>query len=145
MAQIASVLVRQRRFQQLFAGLLVLAMILGVLIVPVESDSPGAVITNEFDGIWWAVTTVTSVGYGDMVPVTVLGKMMGMVLQVTGVLAFGLLVSMVTVALDDVKEKYYRQRLDERLEQIDTKLERIEKQESFMVRERLESGGNRQI
>jgi voltage-gated potassium channel len=141
MAQVTSVLVRQRRFQQLFAGLLALAVVLGLLIVPVEQVAEKARITNYFDGIWWAVTTITSVGYGDMVPVTVLGKIMGMVLQVSGVLAFGLLVSMVTVALDDAKERYYRQRQDERLEQIDGRLERLEKQGYFMVRERVEKGG----
>jgi voltage-gated potassium channel len=138
MANLPVVLARQRRFQRLFVALLVLAMILGVVIVPVEAVAQQPVITNYLDGIWWAVTTITSVGYGDMVPVTAVGKILGMVLQVSGVVAFGLLVSMVTVALDDAKERYYRGRLEERLEAMEGKLDRLGKKQDFVMRNEVE-------
>lgn len=132
--------IKQRRFRKLFWGLCGLAIFLGVVVVPIEGMSRQAVITNVFDGIWWSVTTVTSVGYGDMVPVTAGGKVIGMVLQVAGVLAFGLLVSLVTVSLDESKDRFHRRRLNERLDTLEAKIDRIEKQEQFVVKNQVDGG-----
>lgn len=107
---------------------------LGFLIVPVERTQGGATILTFYDGIWWAVTTITSVGYGDMVPVTVMGKMIGMLLQIIGVLAFGLLTGMVTMAMFETKESYYRRRLFERLDTIEELLKRVEKQGRYVLK-----------
>ena len=141
MAKLADVLARQKRFQRLLVGLLILAMAIGVLIVPVERNNPDGKINSIFNGIWWSVTTITSVGYGDMVPTTTLGKVLGMILQVSGVLAFGLLVSLVTVSLDEAKERYYRNRQDERLDRIEEKLDKLGKQSGYVVKQTVE--GNR--
>lgn len=40
------------------------------------------------DGVWWAFSTVTTVGYGDVVPVTNIGKLHGIVLMVSGTAIF---------------------------------------------------------
>ena len=134
MAHVTDILVKQRRFQRILISLIILAVLIGLFIVPVETRYRNALITNLFDGIWWSVQTITSVGYGDIYPISKTGKILGMVLEFAGVLAFGLLVSMVTVALDEAKDKYYRRRLDERLDAIDQKLSKIEKQEQFVVK-----------
>ena len=42
------------------------------------------------DAIWWASTTVTTVGYGDKSPVTNLGRVVGLVWQFAGVVFLGL-------------------------------------------------------
>lgn len=69
-----------------------LAMILfSTVVYFVESSSgPG----NKFDSIpaafWWSVVTMTTVGYGDVVPRTVLGKIVGFVCAITGVLCIAL-------------------------------------------------------
>ena len=134
MAHVTDILVKQRRFQRILISLIILAVLIGLFIVPVETRYRNALITNLFDGIWWSAQTITSVGYGDIYPISKTGKILGMVLEFAGVLAFGLLVSMVTVALDEAKDKYYRRRLDERLDAIDQKLSKIEKQEQFVVK-----------
>ena len=134
MAHVTDILVKQRRFQRILISLIILAVLIGLFIVPVETRYRNALITNLFDGIWWSAQTITSVGYGDIYPISKTGKILGMVLEFAGVLAFGLLVSMVTVALDEAKDKYYRRRLDEQLDAIDQKLSKIEKQEQFVVK-----------
>lgn len=40
--------------------------------------------TSVFDGIWWAIITTSTIGYGDFVPKTVLGKLVGIVLILLG-------------------------------------------------------------
>ena len=35
--------------------------------------------------LWWAVATLTTVGYGDVYPVTVLGKLLGSIISITGI------------------------------------------------------------
>jgi len=130
---VVGVLARQRRFKQLLVGLLVLAVVLGLIIVPVEQRAQDALITTYYDGLYWATTTITSVGYGDFYPVTDIGKFIGTVLEVTGVLAFGLMISMVTLALSDPKDRFYWHRAYERLDRIEQKLDRAGKHDKYMV------------
>ncbi|HRF17152.1 MAG TPA: ion channel, partial [Chitinophagaceae bacterium] len=46
--------------------------------------------------IWWAVVTLTTTGYGDMYPMTYLGKAMAMVIMLTGVAFFALPAGIIT-------------------------------------------------
>jgi voltage-gated potassium channel len=51
--------------------------------------------------MWWAVETLTTVGYGDLVPVTVLGKVIGGVVTIIGVAAVALFTSLITISFLD--------------------------------------------
>lgn len=53
-----------------------------------ESDVNPKLLTFV-DALWWSVSTVTSVGYGDIVPVTTTGKFMGMITMIVGTAFFG--------------------------------------------------------
>jgi voltage-gated potassium channel len=44
---------------------------------------------SYFDALWWGVVTVTTVGYGDMVPTTAVGRVAGVVLMLAGVVLLG--------------------------------------------------------
>jgi voltage-gated potassium channel len=50
-----------------------------------EHDAQPEVFANAFSGIWWAVSTILTVGYGDIYPVTILGKCMAVVIAFLGV------------------------------------------------------------
>lgn len=69
------------------AVLLVYAASLAVL--QVERPAPGANITSFGDAIWWSVTTITTVGYGDLYPVTVLGRIVAALLMIGGISMVG--------------------------------------------------------
>jgi len=45
-------------------------------------------VATYLDALWWAVSTVTSVGYGDIVPITVAGKWVGMMTMIVGTAIF---------------------------------------------------------
>ncbi len=59
-----------------------------VAVLDVERAAPGSQITDFGQAIWWACTTVTTVGYGDVVPVTIPGRIIAVALMVCGVLLF---------------------------------------------------------
>ena len=51
--------------------------------------------------MWWAIETLTTVGYGDVVPVTPFGKLMGGVVSIVGIVALALFTGLITVSFMD--------------------------------------------
>ncbi|MFP3460278.1 ion channel [Arthrobacter globiformis] len=69
------------------AALLVFVGALAVL--DVEQSASDAKILTFGDAVWWAVATITTVGYGDMYPVTPLGRMVAAALMMSGIAVLG--------------------------------------------------------
>lgn len=67
--------------------LLIMFCSVGVLIC--EQPDPQANIKTAGDALWWSVTTITTVGYGDKYPVTGAGRIVAMILMVSGIGLFG--------------------------------------------------------
>ena len=65
----------------------------GVAIYLIESPHEEAQITNLIDAFWWASATVTTVGYGDVVPVTEAGRLIGIGLMFIGISIIGTFIS----------------------------------------------------
>ena len=59
----------------------------------VEHNAPDSKITNLGDAFWWAVVTVTTVGYGDVYPVTFEGRIIATVIMIIGIAILGILIS----------------------------------------------------
>lgn len=66
-----------------------------LLVMLVERDAPGATIKNYGDALWWAAETISTVGYGDMYPVTVTGRILAVTLMVNGFLILSVLTATV--------------------------------------------------
>nr|WP_281371993.1 potassium channel family protein [Modestobacter versicolor] len=60
-----------------------------------ERAAPGASITSYGDAVWWAVTTITTVGYGDEYPVTPEGRLVAVLLMVSGIALLGVVTAAV--------------------------------------------------
>lgn len=68
------------------AGVAVMAVGLGALaVLDAEQDAKGANITTFGDALWWATTTVTTVGYGDRFPVTTEGRLIAVAIMFVGI------------------------------------------------------------
>jgi len=76
-----------------------------VLVLQFESTSPDANITTGGDALWWAVVTITTVGYGDQYPVTLLGRLTGVAVMFSGVGIIGALASILASILVPQPEK----------------------------------------
>lgn len=65
----------------------------GIAIYLIESPHEDAQITNLIDAFWWVSATVTTVGYGDVVPVTEIGRLFGIALMFIGISIIGAFIS----------------------------------------------------
>lgn len=61
----------------------------------VEQNTPGANITTFADALWWAVATITTVGYGDFYPVTQLGRFVAAGLMIGSIAVLGIVTAAV--------------------------------------------------
>jgi len=68
---------------------LFLGYIAAIQITIVERVSPSGNIKNFSDGLWWAFTTITTVGYGDRYPTTTEGRILAVCLMVLGISLLG--------------------------------------------------------
>ncbi len=78
--------------------IILLTIITAIVIYNIESEAQPEVFENAFSGLWWAVATFTTVGYGDIVPITVAGKLfssfiaylgLGLIAIPTGIISAG--------------------------------------------------------
>ena len=71
------------------------AYISAVQITIIERGIDGSNIKNFGDGLWWAITTVTTVGYGDRFPTTTEGRFLAVGLMIMGISLMGVITASV--------------------------------------------------
>lgn len=72
-----------------------IAYVAAVQVTISERNFEGSNIKNFGDGIWWAVTTVTTVGYGDRFPVSTEGRLLAVLLMIAGISLVGVITASV--------------------------------------------------
>ena len=82
-------------------GLFLVALLVGLLVFSsaiyyAELDQPKSQIHSIPDGFWWAIITMTTVGYGDKVPLGPMGKLVGTACAICGVLTLSIPVPIIT-------------------------------------------------
>jgi voltage-gated potassium channel len=73
-----------------FVTILVLLVISSSLMYYIEHDSQPQLFSSIPSTMWWSVSTLTTVGYGDMVPITSLGKLLSACIAMLGIAMFAL-------------------------------------------------------
>ena len=83
----------KNKINSAFASAAILAFLMivfcAIAILKFEKDAKGSTITTAEDALWWAYVTITTVGYGDKVPVTTEGRIIAAALMSVGVGLFG--------------------------------------------------------
>lgn len=102
-------LLRGRVAVYIAGGAIFLAVVGGLAILDAERYAPDSHITTFSDALWWALTTMTTVGYGDTYPVTPMGRLIAAGLMIGGIALLGSvtasLATWLTARLHDAEEE----------------------------------------
>jgi voltage-gated potassium channel len=66
-----------------------IGFVASLAVLEAERDAPDATITTFGDAVWWTITTISTVGYGDRYPVTLEGRLVAASLMVAGIALLG--------------------------------------------------------
>ena len=118
-----------RRLRTILAALIFFIGIFGYLFYVSEPQ-----VETFGDGVWWALVTITTVGYGDITPLTTLGRVVAGLLMLLGL---GLIATITAI----VSAKFIQNYVDghtnddvlEKLEELETEIEKIEELEDNVL------------
>lgn len=80
--------VLKEKRKQLFSSLIMILILMiaaSLCMYSLENEAQPGVFKNAFSGIWWAASTILTIGYGDIAPITTGGKIMSMIISFLGV------------------------------------------------------------
>lgn len=106
--------IRSRTYELLVSGIfgLIILLFAATCLYLVEGDIQPEAFGSIPRATWWAVATLTTVGYGDVYPITVLGRVLAGITAVTGICMIavptGILASAFSDAIKEAKEKHRR-------------------------------------
>lgn len=98
-----------RSIMALLFILLLTVTISGALMYMIEGEEQPAVFTSIPAAMWWAIETLTTVGYGDMVPATAPGRVLGGAVSIIGIGALALFSGLITIGFLDQLKLHRRQ------------------------------------
>lgn len=83
-----------------------LVILVGTIVMyNIESQVPNSKIKTLLDALWWCVSAVTTVGYGDVVPVSVIGRIVAIFYMFFGI-------SMIAILLSVITTTFYKKRFE---------------------------------
>ena len=97
---------------KVFLFSILIAYIAAVQITITEREVDTSNIKSFGDGLWWAVTTVTTVGYGDKFPTTSLGRVLAVGLMLVGISLMGVITASVAAWFVKMSQEDSSQQLD---------------------------------
>ena len=83
--------VRGRVVAYVVAAVGIVGFVAALAMLDAERGHPNATVDSFGDALWWAATTVTTVGYGDQFPTTTEGRLVGVGLMLTGIALLGVI------------------------------------------------------
>jgi voltage-gated potassium channel len=88
-----------------FLFILILVTILGTLMYMVEGGQPGTQFTDIGTSIYWAIVTLTTVGYGDITPVTLVGRFLSGIVMILGYTIIAVPTGIVSATMIDTTQR----------------------------------------
>ena len=84
---VITAVIKSKKQQLISSVFIILVLMIGssLCMYSLENSAQPEVFSNAFSGIWWAASTLLTVGYGDIYPITTLGKVFGIFITFLGV------------------------------------------------------------
>lgn len=106
----------KKKSAQLVSSMLVIFLfiaIVSLIMYGVEHSAQPNVFENAFSGIWWAIETLTTVGYGDIYPITALGKLLASMISLLGIGLVAVPTAIISTGFIEQMESKTKKSLDE--------------------------------
>src|SRR6478736_6642248 len=94
----------RRVLLSLIAFVIVYGGLLGVLL-ELEEGAPSSKLNNWVDAVWYLLETLTTVGYGDTLPVTYWGRMIGIIFLLSSFGVYGFIIGQISNFMSTLKEQ----------------------------------------
>jgi len=96
---------------------------LGIVVIPIfilasaiyvaEGGLPGSSIKNFLDAVWWTVVTMSTVGYGDVVPITSIGRVIAILAMFSGIIMIaGLTATLASTLIERVVKRMNQNKVE---------------------------------
>lgn len=95
-------------YRNLIFSILGLFIFYGTIITAlhyIESEVPGSEMVSWQDGLWYVVATITTVGYGDVYPVTYTGRILGFITMLSSLGVYGFIIGQIANFMSTLKEQ----------------------------------------
>jgi voltage-gated potassium channel len=110
-----------------FFGLAAVVVILGGYLVYVaEHTHPESNIDTAGEGVWWAIVTSTTVGYGDFYPITVEGRAVAGILMFVGIAILSVVTASIAAYFVENDEDEEQRRIEAKLDALHERFDRLE-------------------
>lgn len=106
----------------------VIVIISGLLIAGIDPN-----IKTPWDGIWWSLATVSTVGYGDVVPTSALGRLLGSGLVVIGLALFVIITANILALILHKEVEQKEGKVDDHIKQLEQNVSKILKNQATLM------------
>ena len=120
-----SIILSSRKIFVFFLFVVTLVTSLGTIMYMIEGDLPGTQFTNIPKSIYWAIVTMTTVGYGDVTPVTGLGRFLSSLVMLLGYTLMAVPTGIVSVSMMNLRDAEKREASQEDSDEVEEENMRI--------------------
>ena len=114
-----SIILSSRKIFVFFLFVVTLVTSLGTIMYMIEGDLPGTQFTNIPKSIYWAIVTMTTVGYGDVTPVTGLGRFLSSLVMLLGYTIMAVPTGIVSVSMMNLRDTEKREATQEDSDEVE--------------------------
>jgi voltage-gated potassium channel len=106
--------IRARVVVYLVSFAILYSYVLSLFVYAAERNAPGATINSYGNSVWWAIVTLTTVGYGDVAPITIPGRIYATLLMLGGMLIVGAITGLVVSWFGEMVNTAHKRQLQQR-------------------------------
>lgn len=105
------------KMQMVLISSVIVVNLVACLWIRFQPPAPDITITTAYiDAVYWVITTLTTIGYGDITPVTIPAKLFTMIIMITGVVLYGVVIGNVTKMITEAAR--YKEQANEKYSEL---------------------------